>query len=123
MQNLPTQIAALGARRDTTHNDSVRTALGVQIAGLQGLLEEYRTLVVTMPTATVDSSLVLYPKALMEDWHERKPSVVFVTDNVRRTCDRLTTNGVTISQPVVEMAWGDFAAFLDTEGNEFGLRA
>jgi len=70
-----------------------------------------------------DSSLVIYPKTLMEDRNERKPSVVFVTANVGRTCDRLTMNGVTISQAVVEMAWGDFAAFLDTEGNEFGLRA
>lgn len=60
LTNLPNQIATLRARRDTTHGDSVRTALGVQIAGLEGLLEEYRTLVVTMPTATVDSSLVLY---------------------------------------------------------------
>src|SRR4051794_6074137 len=48
-----------------------------------------------------DSSLVLYPTALMEDWDERKPSVVFVTDDVERTCERLATNGVT-SQPVVE---------------------
>lgn len=70
-----------------------------------------------------NSSLVLYPKALMNDWHERKPSVVFVTDDVERTCERLAANGVTLSQPVVEMAWGKFAAFLDPEGNEFGLRA
>ena len=70
-----------------------------------------------------DSALVLYPKALMDDWDKRRPSVVFVTDDVERTCDRLASNGVTISQPVVDMAWGKFAAFLDTEGNEFGLRA
>jgi predicted enzyme related to lactoylglutathione lyase len=70
-----------------------------------------------------DSSLVLYPKALMDDWHERKPSVVFVTDDVERTCDDLAANGTTISQPAVDMAWGKFAAFLDPEGNEFGLRA
>ena len=60
LANLPSQIAALRARRDTTTRDSVRTALGAQIAGLEGLLEEYRSLVVTMPTATVDSSLVLF---------------------------------------------------------------
>ena len=70
-----------------------------------------------------DSSLVLYPKELMDDWNQRKPSVVFVTDDVERTCKHLHANGVTISQTVVEMAWGKFAAFLDTEGNEFGLRA
>jgi len=69
-----------------------------------------------------ESALVLYPKTLMDDWDMRRPSVVFITDDVIRTCDRLATNGVTISQPVVDMAWGKFAAFLDTEGNEFGLR-
>lgn len=58
--NLPGQIATLRARRDTTRNDSARTALGQQIAGLEGMLEDYRDLVVTMPTATVDSSLILY---------------------------------------------------------------
>ena len=65
---------------------------------------------------------MLYPKQLMDDWSERKPSVVFVCDDVERTCEQLAANGVTMSQPVVEMAWGKFAAFLDTEGNEFGLR-
>ena len=68
------------------------------------------------------SALVLYPKAIMDDWPERKPSVVFVTDDIDATCGRLADNGVTFSQPLVEMAWGKFAAFVDTEGNEFGLR-
>jgi lactoylglutathione lyase len=69
-----------------------------------------------------DTALVLYPKALMDDWESRKPSVVFVVDDIDETCDRLTRNGVAVSQNLVEMAWGKFAAFLDTEGNEFGLR-
>jgi lactoylglutathione lyase len=68
------------------------------------------------------SALVLYPKELMDQWRERKPSVVFITDDVDATCSRLADKGVVISQPVVEMAWGKFAAFLDTDGNEFGLR-
>ncbi|MFI5206397.1 MAG: MBL fold metallo-hydrolase [Gemmatimonadales bacterium] len=57
---LPARITALRARRDTTRGDSLRAALGEQIAGLEGQLEDYRSLVVTMPSATVDSSLVLY---------------------------------------------------------------
>jgi len=69
-----------------------------------------------------DSALVLYPKALMDDWEARKPSVVFVVDDIEKTCERLTRNGVTLSQKLVDMAWGKFAAFLDTEGNEYGLR-
>ena len=70
-----------------------------------------------------ETALVLYPKAIMEDWQQRKPSVVFIVDDIDETCDRLTRNGVTFSQSLTEMAWGKFAAFLDTEGNEFGLRA
>lgn len=58
--NLPAQIAALRARRDTTRGDSLRAALGAQISGLEGLLADYQNVVVAMPTATVDSSLVLY---------------------------------------------------------------
>jgi glyoxylase-like metal-dependent hydrolase (beta-lactamase superfamily II) len=57
---LPARITALRARRDTTRTDSLRAALGQQIAGLEGQLEDYQTLVLTMPSATVDSSLVLY---------------------------------------------------------------
>jgi predicted enzyme related to lactoylglutathione lyase len=48
--------------------------------------------------------------------------VAFIPDDIDGTCDRLAANAVAFSQPVVEMAWGKFAAFLDTEGNEFGLR-
>lgn len=68
------------------------------------------------------SALVLYPKALMDDWESRKPSVVFVVDDIEAACERLTCNGVRLSQNLVAMAWGKFAAFVDTEGNEFGLR-
>jgi glyoxylase-like metal-dependent hydrolase (beta-lactamase superfamily II) len=60
LANLPGQIATLRARRDTTHGDSLRAALRAQIAGLEGMLEDYQNLIVTLPSATVDSSLVLY---------------------------------------------------------------
>lgn len=49
-------------------------------------------------------------------------SVVFVVDDIEAACERLTCNGVRLSQNLVAMAWGKFAAFVDTEGNEFGLR-
>jgi lactoylglutathione lyase len=65
------------------------------------------------------TSLVLYPKAIADDWEQRKPSVVFITDDIDSTCERLVSNGLSFSQPLANMAWGKFAAFLDTEGNEF----
>jgi lactoylglutathione lyase len=70
-----------------------------------------------------ESALVLYPKSMIDDWEQRKPSVVFITDDVQGTCDRLVANGVDFSQPPVDMAWGKFAAFLDPEGNQFGVRS
>ena len=60
VEALPAQIAALRARRDTTSSDSLRRVLDRQVSGYQAMLEQYRTLTVTLPTATVDSSLVLY---------------------------------------------------------------
>ena len=94
--------------------------VGFELKGERPMTDEIRWLEVGPRSG--DSSLVLYPKALSDDWEQRKPSVVFITDDLDGTCDRLAANGVAFSQPVVEMAWGKFAAFLDTEGNEFGLR-
>lgn len=57
---LPTQIAAVRARRDTTRSDSARTVMDRQIRNLEQLAEDYRTLTVALPTLTVDSSLVFH---------------------------------------------------------------
>jgi lactoylglutathione lyase len=68
------------------------------------------------------SCLVLYPKAMMPDWAERKPSIVFRCDDVERTYQEMAERGVRFSQPPKAMAWGPFALFEDVDGNEFGLR-
>jgi lactoylglutathione lyase len=65
--------------------------------------------------------LVLYPKAMMSNWTELKPSVVFHCADVEATCRRLHVLGVRISMRPTLMAWGTFAKFLDLDGNEFGL--
>ena len=95
--------------------------VGFELRTERAMTESARWLEVAPPGA--GSALVLYPTALMNDWQARKPSVVFVVDDIEGTCDRLARNGVTFSQALVDMAWGKFAAFLDTEGNEFGLRS
>jgi lactoylglutathione lyase len=69
-----------------------------------------------------DTALMLYPKTIMADWESRRPSVVFMTDDIEETCARLATNGVQFAKELAQMPWGKFASFLDTEGNEFGLR-
>lgn len=69
-----------------------------------------------------DSCLVLYPKGLMPDWDQGKPSIVFECDDVHATVAAMKARGVRISQEPKTMQWGSFAAFLDSEGSEYGLR-
>lgn len=69
-----------------------------------------------------DSGLVIYPKAFMPHQEALKPSVVFGVDDIDATCERLVANGVKLEKEPEEFPWGKFASFLDTEGNEFGLR-
>src|SRR2546430_11206059 len=67
------------------------------------------------------SSLVLYPKSMMTNWTEMKPSLVFHCDDVTGTCQRLEAAGVTIKMQPTQLPWGTFATFLDPDGNEFGM--
>jgi predicted enzyme related to lactoylglutathione lyase len=48
--------------------------------------------------------------------------VVFEVEDIEATCSRLAEGGVSFAKPFTEMRWGKFASFVDTEGNEFGLR-
>jgi predicted enzyme related to lactoylglutathione lyase len=70
-----------------------------------------------------ESCLVIYPKSMMEDWAERKPSIVFECDDIEKTYEEMHERGVQFTQPPKEMPWGPFAIFVDPEGNWFGLRA
>jgi len=70
-----------------------------------------------------ESCLVLYPKALMPDWDQRKPSIVFECHDVLATVAAIRSRGVVISQEPTTMKWGPFAAFRDSEGFEHGLRS
>jgi predicted enzyme related to lactoylglutathione lyase len=69
------------------------------------------------------SCLVIYPKSMMEDWAERRPSIVFECADIRATFDAMRSRGVQFTQEPQDMPWGPFAIFLDPEGNWFGLRA
>ena len=68
-----------------------------------------------------ETSFVLYPRALMPDWGERKPSVVFHCADVTETVETLRALGVTISMEPAELPWGEFAAIEDPDGNWLGL--
>jgi lactoylglutathione lyase len=68
------------------------------------------------------SCLVIYPKSIMQDWAERKPSIVFECEDVQSTYRELRDRGVQFTQEPKDMPWGPFAIFIDPDGNSFGLR-
>src|SRR5688500_6177822 len=67
------------------------------------------------------SCLVIYPKSMMPDWAERKPSIVFDCENVQETFEELKARGVQFTQEPKAMPWGPFAIFVDGDGNWYGL--
>lgn len=71
---------------------------------------------------TGETILVLYPQSLMPDWKQRKPSIIFWTENIRETYNEMLARGVNFRGPPQAMSWGTFATFEDDEGNEFTLK-
>ena len=68
-----------------------------------------------------ETCLVIYPRALMPDWSERKASLVFYCADVRGTVDQLSERGVTVAMEPGDLPWGTFAAIEDPDGNRLGL--
>jgi len=68
-----------------------------------------------------ETCIVLYPRDLMPDWQQRKPSLVFKCDDVAAAHAELEAKGVQFTQEPHKMALGNFASFVDLDGNEFGL--
>jgi lactoylglutathione lyase len=69
-----------------------------------------------------ETALVIYPKSLMTNWAELKPSIVFVTDDIKATYQTMKDNGVEFEGELNEMQWGTFATFKDEDGNSFLLK-
>lgn len=69
-----------------------------------------------------ESALVLYPKSMMKNWAELKPSIVFVCDDVEKTYETMQAKGVTFEGELQKMQWGPFATFLDEDGNSFLIK-
>jgi lactoylglutathione lyase len=94
--------------------------VGFEVTAERNMGPQARWIEVAPPGAA--SALVLYPKAIMPDWSSRRTSVVFIVEDIEGTCRQLAANGVAFDKELADMPWGRFASFLDTEGNEFGLR-
>jgi lactoylglutathione lyase len=69
-----------------------------------------------------ESCLVIYPRSMMKDWAERKPSIVFECQEIQPTFEQMRDNGVVFEQEPQKLAWSIFATFLDPDGNLYGLR-
>ena len=68
-----------------------------------------------------ETRIVVYPRSMMEDWGQRKPSIVFGCENAEATHDELVKRGVSFTQKPTKMKWGTFAIFSDQDSNEFVL--
>jgi predicted enzyme related to lactoylglutathione lyase len=67
------------------------------------------------------TSLVLYPKAMMTNWQEMKPAVRFHCTYVEDTCPPLEANGVCTPAALGEFGTRASGEFADPDGNEFGM--
>ena len=93
--------------------------LGFEVRADRSMGRQGRWLEVAPPGA--QSRLVIYPRAMMEDWDKRKTSVVLGCGDIEAEYQRLSGLGVEFSQMPTKMKWGSFAVFADPDGNEFVL--
>jgi lactoylglutathione lyase len=68
------------------------------------------------------TNLVIYPRSMMRDWREMKPSLVFGCDDFEATYENLKGNGVEFLEEPKKMPWGTYAQFRDLDGNVFLLK-
>jgi lactoylglutathione lyase len=67
-------------------------------------------------------SIVIYPRSMMPNWRELKPSIVFLCDDFEKTYEKLKSKGVNFVEQPKKMAWGTYAKFVDIDGNEFLMK-
>ena len=93
--------------------------LGFEVRNNQPMGPQGNWLEVAPPGA--QTRLVVFPRSMMEDWEQRKPSIVFGCEDVEAAHRELSERGVDFKQTPTEEAWGTYAVFADPEGNEFVL--
>jgi lactoylglutathione lyase len=94
--------------------------VGFEVKNKKEMGNDFYWLEVGPPGA--ESALVLYPKKMMPQFADSRPSIVFACANIEQLCTRLKQNGVVFTKDLASTAWGKFASFLDEDGNEFGLK-
>ncbi|PLS18264.1 hypothetical protein CVD28_08245 [Bacillus sp. M6-12] len=69
-----------------------------------------------------ESHLVIYPKSMMPESNEMKPSIVFECEDVLAVYKTMKSNGVEFLDEPKEMQWGTYVQFKDEDGNQFLLK-
>lgn len=69
-----------------------------------------------------ETCLVIYPKSMMPNWSEMKPSIVFECADIQQAFETMKERGVEFLEEPRAMSWGTFARFRDEDGNEFVLK-
>ncbi|MBD2860566.1 VOC family protein [Paenibacillus oceani] len=69
-----------------------------------------------------ETALVIYPRSMMDNWSELKPSLVFDCEDIGATYETMKRNGVLFQGEPKTMQWGTYVAFVDEEGNSFLLK-
>ena len=95
--------------------------LGFEVRNNQPMGAQGNWLEVAPPGA--QTRVVIYPRSMMEDWEQRRPSVVLGCEDTEAAFQELSKRGVRFTQMPAKMAWGTFAIFADPDGNEFVLTA
>jgi lactoylglutathione lyase len=67
------------------------------------------------------SHLVIFPRAMMPDWEQKKPSVVLACDDADATFHELSKRGVIFTDPPKRMPFGTFGVFVDADGNQLAI--
>lgn len=93
--------------------------LGFQILTDQPFGDKQRWIELRIPGS--ETEVVLFTPPGHEDRIGTFSNVTFVTDDLDRTYQELTTRGVVFSAPPTKQSWGRFAKFEDPDGNQFVL--
>ena len=117
-----TKVGTVGVYVDDQHKsvEFWTTKLGFEIRNRTDM--QNGSFWLEVAPAGAETCLVLYPRSLMPNYRELKPSVVFHCQDIDRYCAGLKEKGVVFTRELAPLPWGKFASFRDEDGNEFGLR-
>ena len=73
--------------------------------------------------ADSQTNIVLFPRAMMQDWETKTPSIMFTCDDVRSEYERLKANGVEMASEPNDLPYGTFASFKDPDGTQFLIKS